>query len=257
MAMYEAKHAGRDRVLRFTEDLREELERGRTWVARLRDALAHDGFELLAQPVMALETREVAQHELLLRVRDERGELCGPEAFMAVAERFDLCAAIDHWVLRRALALQREGGGALCLTVNLSGRSIGPGVVELLEQELATGDVDPSLLIVEVQETAAIADIHRARKFAEALAQLGFGVALDDFGAGLGSFSSLRHLPIDYLKIDGEFVGGLARNPVDREIVRAIVRRPAARASATIALTISRSTGLPATPPTNSPSILR
>ena len=224
IAMYEAKHAGRDRVVRFTEDLSAELERGRSWVARLHDALEHDGFELLAQPVIALETREVVLHELLLRLRDEDGQLCGPEAFLPVAERFDLSEAIDRWVLRRALALLREAaGGELCLAVNLSGRSIGPGVVELLEQELAAGGVDPSMLIVEVKETAAIADIHQARTFAEALTRLGFRVALDDFGAGLGAFSSLRQLPIDYLKIDGEFVGGVARSPVDREIVRAIV----------------------------------
>ena len=112
MAMYEAKHAGRDRVVRFTDDLRGELERGRSWVARLHDALEHDGFELLAQPVLALETREVVLHELLLRLRDEDGELCGPEAFLPVAERFDLIEAIDRWVLRRALALQREAGAA-------------------------------------------------------------------------------------------------------------------------------------------------
>ena len=223
MAMYEAKHAGRDRVVRFTDDLRSELERGRSWVGRLNEALEHDGFELLAQPVVALETREVVLHELLLRLRDEDGRLCGPEAFLPVAERFDLIEAIDRWVLRRALALLREADGGLCLAVNLSGRSIGPGVVELLEQELATGGVDPSLLIVEVKETAAIADIRQARTFAEALARLGFRVALDDFGAGLGSFSSLRQLPIDYLKIDGEFVAGVARSPIDREIVRAIV----------------------------------
>jgi len=223
MAMYEAKHAGRDRAVRFTADLRTQLERGRSWVARLNEALEGDGFELLAQPVMALRSREIALHELLLRVRDEHGELCGPEAFMPVAERFDLIEAIDRWVLRRALAIQREGGETLSLSVNLSGRSIGPGVVELLERELMAGGVDPGRLIVEVTETAAIADIHRAYTFAEALGRLGFQVALDDFGAGLGAFSSLRQLPIDYLKIDGEFVGGLARNPVDREIVKAIV----------------------------------
>ena len=190
---------------------------------RLNEALEHDGFELLAQPVVELGTREVVLHELLLRLRDDDGQLCGPEAFLPVAERFDLIEAIDRWVLRRALALLREADGGLCLAVNLSGRSIGPGVVELLEQELAAGSVDPSLLIVEVKETAAIADIRQARTFAEALARLGFQVALDDFGAGLGSFSSLRQLPIDYLKIDGEFVAGVARSPIDREIVRAIV----------------------------------
>ena len=205
-------------------------------MARLHDALEHDGFELLAQPVLALGSREVALHELLLRLRDEHGELAGPDAFMGVAERFELTEAIDRWVLRRVFALQREHGAAdLCLAVNLSARSIGPGVVELLERELAAGGIDPRMLIVEIKETAAIADISLARSFSEALARLGFQVALDDFGAGLGSFSSLRALPIDYLKIDGEFVRGLARNPVDREIVKAIVALARAAGRRTIA----------------------
>ena len=181
-------------------------------------------------------SREVALHELLLRVRDEHGELAGPDAFMGVAERFELTEAIDRWVLRRVFALQREHGAAdLCLAVNLSARSIGPGVVELLERELAAGGIDPRMLIVEIKETAAIADISLARSFSEALARLGFQVALDDFGAGLGSFSSLRALPIDYLKIDGEFVRGLARSPVDREIVKAIVALARAAGRRTIA----------------------
>ena len=217
--------------------LRAELERGRSWVARLRDALEHDGFELLAQPVIgAALARGRAARAAAARCATRHGELCGPEAFMPVAERFDLTEAIDRWVLRRALALQRDPAGAgRCLAVNLSARSIGPEVAALLERELAAGGLDPSLLIVEIKETAAIADIDRARMFAEALARLGFRVALDDFGAGLGSFSSLRALPIDYLKIDGQFVGGLARNPVDHEIVKAIVALARAAGRRTVA----------------------
>jgi diguanylate cyclase (GGDEF)-like protein/PAS domain S-box-containing protein len=235
MAMYEAKRTGRDRAVRFTPALRGELERGRSWVERLRSALESDGFVLLAQPVLGIASRRVELYELLLRLPVD-GELCGPESFMPAAERFDLTEAIDRWVLRRALALQREPLGAgRCLAVNLSARSIGPEVAALLERELAAGGVDPSLLVVEVKETAAIADIHQARMFAEALARLGFRVALDDFGAGLGSFSTLRALPIDYLKIDGQFVGGLARNPVDREIVKAIVALARAAGRRTVA----------------------
>ena len=238
MAMYEAKHAGRDRVVRFTEALSSELERGRSWVARLRDALEHDRFELLAQPVLGLRSREIELHELLLRLRDEDGELCGPETFMGVAERFDLVEAIDRWVLRRALALLREPAGeGLCLAVNVSARSIGPGVIELLEQEI-DGHAPPQL-ILEVTEAAAIADLQQARAFAEALERLGLRMSLDDFGAGLGSFSSLRALPVDYLKIDGQFVGGLAGNPVDREIVKAIVALARAAGRRTVAEFVS------------------
>jgi EAL domain-containing protein (putative c-di-GMP-specific phosphodiesterase class I) len=103
----------------------------------------------------------------------------------------------------------------------VSARSIGPGVIELLEQEI--DDHAPPRLVLEVTEAAAIADLQQARAFAEALERLGLRMSLDDFGAGLGSFSSLRALPVDYVKIDGQFVGGLAGNPVDREIVKAIV----------------------------------
>jgi diguanylate cyclase (GGDEF)-like protein len=238
MAMYEAKHAGRDRVVRFTERLRGELDRGRSWLERLRTALDHDGFELLAQPVLGLRSRRFELHELLLRLRDDEGELCGPESFMAIADRFDLTEAIDRWVLRRALALQREPGRAgLCLAVNLSARSIGPAVIELLERELAGGD--PPRLIVEVEETAAIADVRRAREFAEALERLGVRMSLDDFGADLGSFSSLRTLPVDYLKIDRRFVSGLPGNAVDREIVKAIVALARAAGRRTVAEFVS------------------
>jgi diguanylate cyclase (GGDEF)-like protein/PAS domain S-box-containing protein len=240
MAMYEAKRSGRDRVVRFTDRLRGELERGRSWVARLRDALEQDRFVLLAQPVLALRSGEVELHELLLRVPGDDGELCGPEAFMAVAERFDLVEAIDRWVLRRALAIQRTPAGAgLCLAVNVSARSIGPAVIELLEREIAAAGGQPPDLILEITETAAIADLKQAREFAEALQRLGLRMALDDFGAGLGSFSSLRALPVDYLKIDGQFVAGLVGNPVDREIVKAIVALARAAGRRTVAEFVS------------------
>jgi EAL domain-containing protein (putative c-di-GMP-specific phosphodiesterase class I) len=112
-------------------------------------------------------------------------------------------------------------------------------VIELLEREIADAGGGPTSLIVEIKETAAIADLQQARTFAEALERLGVRMSLDDFGAGLGSFSSLRALPIDYLKIDGQFVGGLAGNPVDREIVKAIVALARAAGRRTVAEFVS------------------
>jgi diguanylate cyclase (GGDEF)-like protein/PAS domain S-box-containing protein len=236
-AMYEGKHAGRDRVMRFTSRLRAELERGRTWLARLGAALESDGFSLLAQPVLDLRTGEVAQYELLLRLADEEGRLAGPDAFLPVAERFDLVEAIDCWVLTRALALLRDPAtdGAV-FEVNLAARSIGGGtVIPLLEREISTGGFDPSRLIVEVTETAAIANIQQAREFSAGLGRLGVRMALDDFGSGFGSFYYLKHLPVDYLKIDGEFVVGLPGSPVDQEVVKAIVMLARAVGRRTIA----------------------
>ena len=234
LAMYEAKRAGRDRWVRFTPDLRAELERGRSWVTLLHAALAEGGFELLAQPVLDVATREVVMHELLLRLRDEDGRLAGPDAFMGVAERFDLAEAVDRWVLREAVRLLAEKDG-LRLAVNLCVRSIGDGAVELLREELASTGVDPARLTIEVTESDAIADLERAQAFALALRGLGCAVALDDFGVGLGSFSSLKRLPVDYLKIDGEFVRGLAANPIDREVIRAIVLLARAVGRSTVA----------------------
>jgi EAL domain-containing protein (putative c-di-GMP-specific phosphodiesterase class I) len=142
-----------------------------------------------------------------------------------VAERFDLLEAIDRWVLERTLAMLRSPATAgLAFEVNLSARSITGGtVVPLLERELAASGIDPARLIVEVTETAAIANMQRARTFAEQLAGLGVRMALDDFGSGFGSFYYLKNLPVDYLKIDGEFIRGLPGSPVDQEVVKAIV----------------------------------
>jgi diguanylate cyclase (GGDEF)-like protein/PAS domain S-box-containing protein len=237
LALYEGKRAGRDRVVRFTPRLRADLERGRSWLARLRDALENDGFQLFAQPVMDLRTRGVVQHELLLRLPGEHGDLTGPDAFLPVAERFDLLEAIDRWVLERTLAMLRSPATeGLSFGVNLSSRSIGGGAVtELLERELARGGIDPSRLIVEITETAAIANMQDARTLSEQLSRLGVRMALDDFGSGFGSFYYLKHLPVDYLKIDGEFIRGLTASPVDQEVVKAIVMLARAVGRRTIA----------------------
>jgi diguanylate cyclase (GGDEF)-like protein len=223
LAMYEAKRAGRDRAVRFTPDLRAELERGRSWVARLHAAIQHGEFELSAQPVLDLRTREVAMYELLLRLRDEDGRLAGPEAFMGVAERFDLAEAIDETVLRTAVELLAAHEG-LRLAANLFARSIGGELVGYLRDEIGRAGVDPSRLTVEIDESAAIADLERARAFAIELRELGCAVALDDFGAGLGSFYYLKHLPFDYLKIDGEFITHCARVDTDRILISAAVK---------------------------------
>jgi EAL domain-containing protein (putative c-di-GMP-specific phosphodiesterase class I) len=167
-------------------------------------------------------------------MRDDDGQLAGPDAFMGVAERFDLAEAVDRWVLREAVRLLASKQD-LRLSVNLCAGSIGDGAVELLRDQLGRTGVDPARLTIEIAESAAIADLERARAFALALGELGCSVALDDFGAGLGTFSSLKRLPVDYLKIDGEFVRGLAANPIDREVIRAIVLLARAVGRSTVA----------------------
>ncbi|MDX6726549.1 MAG: hypothetical protein QOK49_1354 [Baekduia sp.] len=233
IAMYDAKEAGRNRSSRHE---REGLESGRhvsrlSWLERIRGALAEDRFELHAQPIVALaeSTDEEAPpaFELLLRMRTDDDELAGPAAFLPIAERFDLIQAIDRWVVSRAVALLRrehDAGRPVTLSVNVSGRTIGDAdFAGWLEELLTVTPVPRGRLIVEITETAAIVNLDRARALAGTLRRLGCLLALDDFGAGFASFSYLKHLRFDVLKIDGDFVQGLRDNPTDRLVVEAVV----------------------------------
>ncbi|HWI09346.1 MAG TPA: EAL domain-containing protein [Solirubrobacteraceae bacterium] len=230
LAMYEAKRAGRDRVSVFTAaGARDARLRARyTWVDRIRHALDNDAFVLHAQPIRDLATGGVSQHELLLRMRDEDGSLIAPAAFLPGAERHGLVEAIDRWVARRAIGLVAEharAGRELRLEVNLSGKSIGDReLTHLIERELARTAINPANLIFEVTEAAAIANMDDAREFAEALAELGCGFALDHFGTGFGSLHYLRHLPVSYVKIDGELIEALVGDETDQLMVQAMVK---------------------------------
>jgi EAL domain-containing protein (putative c-di-GMP-specific phosphodiesterase class I) len=158
---------------------------------------------------------------------DQGGEPLLPGAFLYVAERSGLIQAIDCWVAGKAIALIAEhqrAGQRLVLHVNLSGKSIGdPKVAALTEAALVEAEIDPTRLVFELTETAAIANIEEAKAFTRRLRARGCRFALDDFGAGFGSFFYLKALPFDYLKIDGEFIRGITANAMDRLVVEAIV----------------------------------
>jgi EAL domain-containing protein (putative c-di-GMP-specific phosphodiesterase class I) len=228
LAMYESKRTGRDRVMSFAPSMRTSVEERRSWAERVRAALHDDALLLYQQPILELASGQVSQYELLVRMEGPDGGIVLPEEFLPVAERFDLVQAIDRWVVRRAIALLAESERArreLVLEVNLSGRSMGdPQLFELLERELKRTRIDASRLVLEITETAAIENMEEARAFAERLAALGCRLALDDFGSGFGSFYYLKHLPFDYLKIDGDFVRNLTRTAVDQAVVRSIVQ---------------------------------
>jgi diguanylate cyclase (GGDEF)-like protein/PAS domain S-box-containing protein len=228
LAMYDAKEAGRDRAAVYSTERGSSRMKARiTWAERIRDALEEDRFTLYAQPIVELATGEVRQHELLLRMLDERGEVIPPAAFIAIAERFDLMQEIDRWVVTRAIrhmGEQRRAGRELVFEVNISGGSTGdPELLKLIEHELRESEIDPANLVLEVTETTAVANIPRAQQFAARLAELGCRFALDDFGAGFGSFYYLKHLPFDLLKIDGEFVRSCTTNQTDQLLIRAAV----------------------------------
>ena len=227
-AMYQAKDAGRDRVGEFSPEEREEIEAGRTWSERVRDALEKDRFVLHAQPIIDLASGGVSQYELLLRLHDpDTGELTPPGAFLSTAERFGLIQAIDRWVVGEAasiVARQAAAGRDIFVEVNLSGLSMDdpelPGVVSAA---LARTKIEPSRLIFEVTETTAIANLDKAAELAESLTRLGCRFALDDFGVGFASFYYLKHLPITLLKIDGDFVRDLPNSHTDQLVVKALV----------------------------------
>jgi diguanylate cyclase (GGDEF)-like protein/PAS domain S-box-containing protein len=228
MLMYDAKDAGRDRF-RVLDDSRSVQPRSGArmeWKARIEAALANDDFELYLQPLLDLDTGRVTGAEALVRLVDREVPV-SPGAFIGVAERAGLAPAVDDWVVRQGVQVLRrllEVDPAMRLAVNLSAHSIGdPALALTLERELADLGVDPSRLTVEVTETAAVADVEAARRFAEPLRALGVQFALDDFGAGYGSFYYLKHLSFDTINIDGEFVKGAADSAVDRAILRSVI----------------------------------
>lgn len=228
-AMYRAKEDGRNLVRTYQvslltladTDARLNLEH------KIRHALDHDLFVLLAQPIKSLKTGEVAACELLLRLSDSKDGLIPPDAFLPVAERFGLIHRIDRWVVRRAIQLiqaYRRTGEYRVLSVNVSGKGItDPHLVALVRSEMAVAGLHSGQLILEITETATIADLGVAHRTVAELRELGCRIALDDFGVGFSSLNLLKHLPVDILKIDGSFIRNLATNPVDRHLVKSMV----------------------------------
>ncbi len=152
------------------------------------------------------------------------GESIPPAAFLYIAERFGLIARIDEWVVTHAIGLI-EQRPELRLHVNISGRSLGdPRLLQVIDERLSASRIDPANLIFEVTETAAVANITHAQGFAQRLRDYGCRFALDDFGAGFGSFYYLKHIPFDFVKIDGEFVQNATSGHIDQLVIDAVVR---------------------------------
>jgi diguanylate cyclase (GGDEF)-like protein/PAS domain S-box-containing protein len=227
-AMYAAKDAGKDRFVLASAATHEHPNARVTWAERVRRAVQGGLFELYCQPIVDFASDTVAQWELLLRLPGDGGELILPSQFLYTAERSGLILDIDRWVLGQALKLlaqQRDWGREVHLAVNISGRSVGAQeLLALIERGLASSGIDPACLALEVTETAAIANMDRARGFANQLQSLGCRFALDDFGAGFGSFYYLKHIPFDYVKIDGEFIRNLPASITDQLILDSIVQ---------------------------------
>ncbi len=217
----------------------ERIETRLEWVARIRAALDDGRLTLHAQPVVETASGCTTQHELLVRMIDTDGSLISPAQFLPIAERFGLIREIDRWVVTETIAIlrrQRELGRKPTVEINLSGQSLGDTrLAAHIGSELRAAQVDPGQLVFEVTETTAIGNIAAARDFAQQLARLGCRFALDDFGAGFGSFYYLKHLPFDYIKIDGEFVRNCTVDVTDRLVIRAVVKLAQGMGTRTIA----------------------
>jgi diguanylate cyclase (GGDEF)-like protein/PAS domain S-box-containing protein len=250
IALHMAKRHGRNQVHIFAEDADQralmDLELG--WSARLEEALRLDQFVLCFQPILPMRQidfeslpdqpgalwsrhlrRSPAQrvfYEALIRLRDADGSLVAPSAFLPAAERFSMIADIDRWVIRNALKALRECASQdppVGISINLSAQAIGQAdLPRFITDRLVEYNVDPRAVAFEITETGALNNLDAARSLITELRGFGCRFALDDFGVGFSSFTHLKHLDVDMLKIDGSFTQGLLTDPVDLAVITAI-----------------------------------
>ncbi len=231
-ACYVAKQRGRGRVEVYSA--REETmarERGEIqWLKQIQSALDDNSFILQAQSILAVGNSGGGPAlEMLLRLPSADGEIAEPDEFLVTAERYQLMPEIDRWVVKTTLAavaahkIRLPDGRSV--SINLSGQTLGDeSFLEYVVECLDRSGVAPAAVCFEVTESALVANLANAQRFIEVLHGMGAEFALDDFGSGLGAFSKLKHIPVDYLKIDGSFTRGLALDIVNQEMVTAMIK---------------------------------
>src|SRR5262245_41612906 len=232
-ACYVAKQQGRGRVHVYsTRDEVLARERGEIqWLQRLQRALKENEFELYVQPIIAVggRTQSGPAAEVLLRMRDDSGKSILPASFLGSAERYQLMSHIDRWVVQTTLSAIAGGAphlpnGRTC-SINLSGQTLNDeDFLEFVVDVLDHTGVDPEKICFEVREAAVVSQLDHAQRFIDVLHGIGCRFALDDFGSGIGSFANLKHLSLDYLKIDGMYTRDLENDGVNREMVAAMVK---------------------------------
>src|SRR5579863_9118652 len=241
IACYAAKDAGRNRIHVYEADGVSNRHREMQWVSRVTRAAEENRFELFFQPIVPLEADSTAPkfHELTVRLRDDGGGLVPPSEFIPAAERYNVMSVIDRWVVMRALELlgsrARRGETLPLLAVNLSGTSLNEqSFVDFVLQKVGDPQIARALCF-EITETAAVTSLSNARFLMTELKQRGCKFSLDDFGTGVSSFVYLKTLPVDFLKIDGQFISHVAQDPINRSMVEAIGRVGRALGIATVA----------------------
>jgi diguanylate cyclase (GGDEF)-like protein len=234
IALCEAKEAGGGRAVDAASGPNQKL----TWADRIREAIDGERIVVYAQPIFDLRKECVAREELLVRMLDDNDDVIPPSSFLPTAERMGLITEIDRLVLSKAIEL---AGRSQPIAVNVSGASLSdPRLIADVRAAIADG-LNPAWLDFEITETAAISNMDHARAFAEAVTGLGCGLGLDDFGTGFSSFSYLKELPVQHLKIDIEFIRELPSSPTDQRLVQALVQFAKAFGLATVAEGIENS----------------
>jgi diguanylate cyclase (GGDEF)-like protein/PAS domain S-box-containing protein len=232
-ACYVAKKEGAGRVSVYSA--RDEALARSTgeiqWLQKLQGALKEERFALYYQPIVSAygADTEGPSMEVLLRMLDDNGKEIAPGEFLAAAERYRLMASVDRWVVqttlgalaRNAFPLARERS----LAINISGQTLGdPLFLEFVVECLDQTGVPPDQVCFEISESAVVGNLEQARRFVGVLHGMGCKFTIDDFGSGVGSFSSLKTLPLDYLKLDGSFIRNLARDSVSQTMVTAMIK---------------------------------
>ena len=230
IACHVAKNAGRNNVHVYKESDREKFDDAYTdmgWSARIKDALEFNHFEFALQSIAHTSMLGTYAYEVLLRMRDPlNDELIMPSGFLGAAERFGLMPQVDCWVIKNSLKLMarhlKEKPDQL-ISINLSAKSIGhETVIDTIKESLLVNHIQPSQVIFEITEDVAIANMNMAIDFLKELRRFGCKTALDDFGVGYCSFSYLKDLPVDFVKIDGSFVRSMTDNDINHAVIKAI-----------------------------------
>ncbi len=231
LACYAAKDMGRNRVhVHKTKGQKvRRLQQELNWVADIRNTIEHNRFELHAQPIIPCQGRdEIAMYEVLLRLRNDQNQIISPGNYIPAAERFNLMREVDSWVAAEAIMFlhykyQSDSHCNLRLFVNLSANSIvDQDFLEHMHRLLTQYPVPDKSLCLEITETSAIQNIELAQEFIHDLRTYGCLFALDDFGSGMSSFTYLKNLAVDFIKIDGGMVKNINNSTIDRAMVAAI-----------------------------------
>lgn len=230
-ACYVAKDNGRNQIHLFhpKDDVLLKRHTEMEWVSRINEAIEQNEFVLYCQGIYPLQQDQPPFYEILIRKRDDEGGIIPPHEFLPSAERYQLMTKIDRWVIKHAfMALQplfktEDPLTPFIISINLSGMSLGDStLLEFIKQCLVSYHIPPTHVCFEVTETSAIINIDSTIRLIQELKQLGVRFMLDDFGSGMSSFSYLKHLPVNFLKMDGSYVKDITRNKVDLAMSKAI-----------------------------------